>query len=159
MTLFNETGAMSLYVRQRIEVKRLFVTVTNKFSKNENTNDFEINFLDKTVDICKFSQNRRYEPLIQLVYRITSEKINLPQRCPIKKVFANFDTYAVILFSKLCSNFQGDIFYADNYIFETDQFPPVFPPNRMYLYLAFSTLKGEQLDKMYEMTFVGRVHT
>lgn len=81
-------GSVSFFVKSTVNIDRLFLTSLVQFS-SDGTDNFDINFTNKTVDICKLSRNPRYEPLIQLVFKILSEKVHLP-RCPVKKVYELF---------------------------------------------------------------------
>lgn len=85
MNATTSQDAFSIFVKLSKNVDNLFLTAVLKFSSDDSSN-FDIEYMNKTVDVCKFPIHPRYEPLIQLVYRIISKKVHLPQRCPLKKV-------------------------------------------------------------------------
>lgn len=47
---------------------------------------YELEILNKTINMCRIFQDPRYEPLLQLVYKIILQYGNFPKRCPIQKV-------------------------------------------------------------------------
>ncbi len=79
-------GSITFFAKPLVEVKQIFLTVVIKFS-NDGSENFDIDFMNKTINLCKMFYNPRYEPLIQLVVKIISVKVRLPQRCPVRKVF------------------------------------------------------------------------
>lgn len=78
-------GALNLFIKPSMDFDQFFITMVLKFSTKSSDN-FDVNFMNKTIDFCKLVKEPRYEPLIKLGYKIFSEKTHLPQRCPIKKV-------------------------------------------------------------------------
>lgn len=92
-------GYLSLFIQSSIDIERLFLTVVIKFGTADS--DFNIEFMNRTVEICKFQRNPRYEPLLQLFYKILSEKMQLPQRCPVKKVSSGAEWRLGFLFVNL----------------------------------------------------------
>lgn len=52
-----------------------------------NNKEFAIEFMNKTMDMCKILVNRRYDPVMGIFFEILKEKIPFfPKRCPIEKV-------------------------------------------------------------------------
>lgn len=147
-------GSLSFYVKPLIDIDRLFVALRVDICA-DGSDDFNIDFMNKTVNVCKFFQNRRYEPLLQLTYKIISAKIILPKRCPIKKVLqtANIQIFSLTKFLI----FQNDLFHANNFIFETDQFPPILLATKISIYVKVSTLKKNVLRKICDGSVVGEV--
>lgn len=78
-------GALNMYIRSLKDIKNVFATIVVKFSSNH-SNNFDIDYMNKTVNVCKLFHNPRYEPLLKLGYKIISKDVHLPQRCPVKKV-------------------------------------------------------------------------
>lgn len=68
------------------------VTIHFKNSKNEYTE-----FMNKTINVCKMLNNRRYEPLLSILYDALSARAMLPKRCPMKKVCV-FDFDLIVIF-------------------------------------------------------------
>lgn len=53
----------------------------------DNHNEFGIEFMNRTIDLCKLLSNRRYEPLMGLIYEAVKDNApSMPKKCPIKKV-------------------------------------------------------------------------
>lgn len=80
-TSVSTTGALSIYFHFAREVE-LFLKLVIDF----NSNNVDVNFMNKTVSWCNLLQVPRYEPLIKIVYKVFSQNAHLPQKCPIKKV-------------------------------------------------------------------------
>lgn len=83
-TLSNKTKSLSgsLILMKDLEI---FVEFTLTYSAH-NSGNFKLEFMNRTVDACKFLHNPRYELLLQILYKIMLQKGHLPQRCPVKKV-------------------------------------------------------------------------
>lgn len=79
------SGAITFYVRTLTEIKELFLTGVLKYS-TDNSLNFDMEFTNKTIDVCKVLHNARYEPLVQLGYKIIAQQMLLPRRCPVQKV-------------------------------------------------------------------------
>lgn len=47
-----------------------------------------VEFMNKTINLCKVVHTRNDEPLLKLAFKVISEnkKSNLPKDCPVKKV-------------------------------------------------------------------------
>lgn len=54
----------------------------------DRNNEFGIEFMNKTINLCKMLGNRRYEPVMGFIYQASQENAqsSLPKKCPIKKV-------------------------------------------------------------------------
>lgn len=49
--------------------------------------EYATEFMNKTLSVCKMLNNRRYQPVLSVLYDGLYEKYpTLPKRCPIKKV-------------------------------------------------------------------------
>lgn len=42
--------------------------------------------VNRTIDYCKFFRDKRYEPVLQIFYKIFASKSDIANSCPIKKV-------------------------------------------------------------------------
>ncbi|KAJ6640896.1 hypothetical protein Bhyg_05829 [Pseudolycoriella hygida] len=51
---------------------------------------YEMEILNKTVIVCRIFRQPRYEPLIQIIYKMVLPHSNYPTECPIRK-----NTYSV----------------------------------------------------------------
>lgn len=89
----SEDGALSVFLKPLRDIGQVFLTVVLRFSTDDRS--FDINYLNKTVDFCKLTSKPRYEPFIKLGYKIVSEKVHLPQSCPIKKVVRYVETIII----------------------------------------------------------------
>lgn len=51
-----------------------------------------VEFMNKTINVCKVAHTKNSEPLLKLIYKVIAEnsKARLPKECPIKKVVTNF---------------------------------------------------------------------
>lgn len=47
---------------------------------------YDMEFINRTIDFCQFFRNKRYEPVLQIFYRIFAAKSDVARSCPIKKV-------------------------------------------------------------------------
>lgn len=83
----SENGALTFFINPARDFNNAFATVGLDLS-TDGSDNFNVNFLNKTIDICKLLSVSRYELLLKLVYKIVSENDNVhfPQRCPFKKV-------------------------------------------------------------------------
>lgn len=57
---------------------------------------YELEFMNRTIDVCKLFRDGRYEPLLQLLYKVLLKYTNFLQKCPVPKVFKGY----------MCSAFQ-----------------------------------------------------
>lgn len=48
---------------------------------------YDMEYFNRTIDICRLLADSKYEPFLQLVARTTLPKSNFPKKCPIGKVF------------------------------------------------------------------------
>ncbi len=52
-------------------------------SGNEN---FDLLYLNKTISVCKFLENKKSNVFLGIAYEATSVYVDLPKRCPLVKV-------------------------------------------------------------------------
>lgn len=48
---------------------------------------YDMEYFNRTIDICRLLVDSKYEPFLQLVVRTTLPNSNFPKKCPIGKVF------------------------------------------------------------------------
>lgn len=79
-------GTHDVYVHIRKSNMNLFTKVAVNFETNPN--EYGYQFMNKTFSTCKFYNSKRFEPLLQILYRVAVENpsVLLPRRCPIKSV-------------------------------------------------------------------------
>lgn len=48
----------------------------------------DVEFMNKTIDVCMVANSNRHEPLLRLILKVLTEnpKANVPKQCPVKKV-------------------------------------------------------------------------
>lgn len=50
---------------------------------------FDLVYMNKTIDVCMFLNNRKSNVIIDIIYRMLSDYTELPQRCPVRRVKDN----------------------------------------------------------------------
>lgn len=73
-----------MYVEIRKEIKRPFIRIEMKMGAGDGPIDLQ--YLNETVDICRFFRIKSYQPVLQVLYKSTVEQGDYPTSCPIKKV-------------------------------------------------------------------------
>lgn len=56
------------------------------FLQSPDTHLYDMEVVNRTIDICRLFKNILYEPLIQIIYGIALESGDFPNSCPIKPV-------------------------------------------------------------------------
>lgn len=56
------------------------------FLQSPDTGRYDMELLNRTIDICTFFRNSLYEPLLQIIYGLMLENGNFPKSCPLKTV-------------------------------------------------------------------------
>ncbi len=75
----------------------MLIFVNSIIDIGDDDDDFGIEFMNKTINICKMLSNRRYEPLMGLFYKIVQDlEPTLPKKCPIKKVLILNDAFSTL---------------------------------------------------------------
>lgn len=95
------SGALSVFVEILEDVNHPFAHAEIYADSGTGQYDFEV--INRTVDICKFFHKKRYEPLLQLVYKTISENGAWPTSCPIRKVVVSFIVWNSFLFKLFSS--------------------------------------------------------
>lgn len=62
----------------------VFVAVQFIFESSPDIYDMEL--MNRTIDFCRFLRDKRYEPILQIFYRIAREHTNFVTKCPVLKV-------------------------------------------------------------------------
>ncbi len=78
-------GSISINVNFLREVYNVF---TKTLIQLATTSDevYDLEFINKTVNFCEFLNNRRYEPMLQILYKLLNKNRSFPTSCPIRKV-------------------------------------------------------------------------
>lgn len=80
----SQSGALTVFVQILENLEHPFMHSALFFDSGKGGYDFEI--LNRTVNLCEFFRNTRYEPLLQIFYKILLENGPWPTTCPIRKV-------------------------------------------------------------------------
>lgn len=78
------SGAMTIFVEVLDEINNVFGQAEVFIDSGTGRYDFEV--LNRLVDFCQFFRNKRYEPLLQIFYKIFVENGSWPKSCPIRRV-------------------------------------------------------------------------
>lgn len=52
--------------------------------------NFDMVYVNKTVDICMFLHNRKTNILLDVIYKSLSDYVDMPKRCPVRRVIEIF---------------------------------------------------------------------
>lgn len=139
-----ENGEINVYFDLKQDNLMLIANVVIEFQDRDN--EFEIKFMNRTIDFCKMLHNRHYSPLAGSMYAALRERSPvLPNKCPIKKVclfMGNQISSSIgckIVFLRL--SLLQKLYSVSFANFETDKIPPIWPENKIrftmkkYLYV------------------------
>lgn len=73
------------------DVSNMYAKAVIKLETSDQIYDLE--FINKTINVCEFFKNRRYEPILQLLYKVLNKRQSFPTRCPIGKVKWEFQQH------------------------------------------------------------------
>lgn len=80
-------------ISQDISQAFLHATVT----LDSGNGNFDLVYLNKTVDICQFLINRKLNIILDILHKVMSEYVELPKRCPIPKVKFKKENYNYLM--------------------------------------------------------------
>ncbi|KAJ6642235.1 Pyrethroid hydrolase Ces2a [Pseudolycoriella hygida] len=83
-----------------------------------------IEFMNKTINLCKVAKSKSDEPLLKLIFKVLTEnpKARVPTECPIKKgLYYNF------------------------ILIETNKIPPVWPENKVSIHIDVYSKESKRL--------------
>lgn len=82
---FDNSGRFSLYVEFLNIIRNPFLHTGIYFESDNGKYDLEL--LNRTVDMCKLYRNKRYEPILQVIFKLLENNFtHWLKNCPIKKV-------------------------------------------------------------------------
>lgn len=64
---------------------------------------YDMEYFNRTIDICKLLSDSKYEPFLQLVVRTTLPASNFPKKCPIGKVISLSLVFSMFSMFFFCS--------------------------------------------------------
>lgn len=56
------------------------------FFQSLDTGQYNVEVMNRTIDMCIFYTNKLYEPLIQILFQIMQKYGDIPNSCPLKMV-------------------------------------------------------------------------
>ncbi|KAJ6640897.1 hypothetical protein Bhyg_05830, partial [Pseudolycoriella hygida] len=74
---------------------------------------YEMELLNKTINLCRLFREPRYEPLFQIIYKMILQYSNYPTKCPIPKRpyevrFSNSSSYSIDINNSFSSTLNAD---------------------------------------------------
>lgn len=78
-------NSLNIYFTVKEQIAHLFARL-EMFMQSSDSNRYDIELINRTMDSCKFFKDSLYEPLMQLIYGIMLEHGNFPRTCPVKVV-------------------------------------------------------------------------
>lgn len=83
VTLSNDTGLNSyILLKRKLEIIYLQIG----FHAESRKGHYDLEVVNKTVNMCQFLKNMDDEPLLKVIYSIILNHSNLPRQCPFEKV-------------------------------------------------------------------------
>lgn len=76
---------MNMYLTVKEQIAHPFTRV-EIFMQSPDSNRYDLELINRTIDSCKLFKNSLYEPLMQLIYGIMLEYGDFPRSCPLKVV-------------------------------------------------------------------------
>lgn len=134
-TTDTNAGSLSFYANVLTKISNpYFIALAYTDSGNSR---YDLELFNRTIDICMLLQNRRYEPLLQIVLKMLKNQSGnfIPRKCPINKVelefFIKFFVIEDFLFKKLYS--------MKDAVINSEIFPPEMPEKKAFIKLTFQT--------------------
>lgn len=78
-------NTLNVYFQINEEVSHPIARAEIYFQSPEN-GQYNVELMNRTIDVCTFFSNKLYEPLIQIVFQILQQYGDIPDRCPLKMV-------------------------------------------------------------------------
>lgn len=122
-------------------VRNPFIYVKLYFESDNGKYDMEL--LNRTVDLCKFYKDKRYEPIVQVVFNIFYDiSGHWIKRCPLSAVNQCDNVSETIVMRE--NSLQG-VYYQKNIELNVEKLPPIFPEKSGTLNIV--QLEGQ--ERMY----------
>lgn len=82
---FAESGKFDVNIEFLDKIRKPFIQTGLYFESDDGKYDLEV--LNRTVDMCKFYKNKRYEPILQVIFKLFEDTLSHWARsCPMNKV-------------------------------------------------------------------------
>lgn len=132
-TVDTAAGTLSLHVN----------VLTNIFSPHlmavgyldSGNNRYDLGLFNRTIDLCMFWENNRYEPLLQVAFKLLKKQISrfLPPKCPIRKVGLPL-IFSIFSIKKLiCIFVLKKLYSMTNVVINPDIFPHSMPEKKAFI--------------------------
>lgn len=79
---------LNIFIQSIIPIPRPFISAAVVVDSGNGTYDLE--YFNRTIDVCRLLSDAKYEPFFQLVIRLTLPSSNLPRKCPFKTVLLDY---------------------------------------------------------------------
>lgn len=96
VTLIKNVLTVFFRVNEDVAIPVLWAEI---FFQSLDTGQYNLEVMNRTINMCIFVRNKLYEPLIQIGYRIMQEHGDVPLSCPLKKVrelYRKFVSFQII---------------------------------------------------------------
>lgn len=80
------SGSISFYVNILQDLPNM--NSENKIMLETSSGEYDLAMVNKTINVCKLFTDRKYEPMIQVLYKLLTKTSNFPNSCPIRKVIS-----------------------------------------------------------------------
>lgn len=78
-------NALNLYFQINEDLSHPMASVEIYLESTDN-GQYNIELMNRTIDLCTFFSNKFYEPLIQIIFGILKQYGDFPDSCPVKRV-------------------------------------------------------------------------
>lgn len=62
------------------------VAAVEVYFQSPDGGQYNVELMNRTIDMCKLFSNKLYEPLVQIVFEILRRYGDMPNSCPVKAV-------------------------------------------------------------------------
>lgn len=95
---------------------------------NSGNGKYDMVYTNKTIDVCKFLINRKSNIFFDMTYKIMSDYVDMPKRCPIRKVPK---PKILFFFSSISSFYTSQKQYQLlNAFMDPEKFPSFLPDHK-----------------------------
>lgn len=128
MTMRND-GHFDIHLQFVREIHQSFIDLT--VLHDSGNGKYDMVYTNKTVDICKFLIDKKSNIFFDMVYKMMSDYVEMPKRCPIRKVkyIRNFLESMRIAHSHLVIRPQKQ-YQLINAFMDPEKFPPYMPDHK-----------------------------
>lgn len=83
-TISENDDGLSVYINLKKDIQKPFAKI--EFYMDSGNGLFDLKYMNETIDVCRFLRDKKYLPVIQLLYKFYVEQGTFPTACPVKKV-------------------------------------------------------------------------